>query len=294
MPLEEDTVMSLTVRNRFAAAADHPVATFARKTVVVKYRGAAMERMRLLEGFFQDVAALRSAGVDLVVVHGGGPQISRLMEEAGKTPRFVDGLRVTDDETMELVERALRQVNHEIEQLINRHGTRAMGLSAWSGEGIHACHRMHLLPTGESVDLGRVGDVTGVDTTPIRALLDRGVVPVLGPIGGGPDHRTYTIHADLVAGEVAAVMGAALVVYLTDVPGILDRSGCRFRRLRGWAADSLVRDGVIDGGMLPKIEGAVRALKGGAGQAQIIDGRIPHALRLALRTPHRVGTEIVL
>lgn len=288
--------MSVTARNRFAAAADHPVATFARKTVVVKYGGAAMERVRLLEGFFQDVAALRSAGVDLVVVHGGGLQINRLMEESGKTPRFVDGVRVTDDETMELVERALRQVNHEIEQLINRHGIRAMGLSVWSGEGevIHACHRMHLLPTGESVDLGRVGDVTGVDTTPIRALLDRGVVPVLGPIGVGPDHRTYNINADLVAGEVAAVMGAALLVYLTDVPGILDRSGCRFRRLSRWAADSLVRDGVIDGGMLPKIEGAVRALKGGAGQAQIIDGRIPHALRLALRTPHRVGTEIVL
>src|ERR1700730_4773394 len=149
MLLEEDTVMSVTARKDHAAhrddrsaAADHPDATFARKTVVVKYGGAAMERVRLLEGFFQDVAALRSAGVDLVVVPGGGPQIGRLVEGLATGPRVGAGVRVADDETIELVERALRQVNHEIEQLINRHGTRAMGLSAWSGEVIHACHRM--------------------------------------------------------------------------------------------------------------------------------------------------------
>jgi acetylglutamate kinase len=216
------------------------------------------------------------------------------MEESGKTPRFAGGMRVTDDETMELVERALRQVNDEIAQMINRHGARAVGLSIWPGPLIHACHRTHLLPTGESVDLGRVGDVAGVNTTPIRALLERGVLPVIGPIGVGADHRTHNINADLVAGEVAAVMGAALLIYLTDVPGIVDRSGGRVRRLSRWDADCLVRDGVIDGGMLPKIEGAVRALKGGAAQALIVDGRVPHALRLTLRAPHHVGTEIVL
>jgi acetylglutamate kinase len=271
-----------------------PVATCARKTVVVKYGGAAVERGRLLDGFLHDIAALRSAAIDLVVVHGGGPQISRLMEESGKTPRFVVGMRVTDDETMELVERALRQVNDEIAQMINRQGARAIGLGGGPGPLIHAIHRMHVLPTGESVDLGRVGDVAGVNTTPIRALLERGVVPVIGPTGVGADHRTYNINADLVAGEVAAVMGAALLIYLTDVPGIVDRSGGRVRRLSRWDADCLVRDGVIDGGMLPKIEGAVRALKGGAAQALIVDGRVPHALRLTLRAPHHVGTEIVL
>jgi hypothetical protein len=140
---------------------DHPVATFARKTVVIKYGGAALERVRLLDGFLRDIAALRSAGIDLVVVHGGGPQISRLMEESGKPPRFVGGMRVTDDETMELVERVLRHVNDEIAQMINRHGAPAMGLSAGPSPLIHARHRMHLLPTGESVDLGRVEDVAG-------------------------------------------------------------------------------------------------------------------------------------
>ena len=274
--------------------ASERVATSARKTVVVKCGGAAMENGRLLDGFLRDIAALWSAGIDLVVVHGGGPQISRLMEESGKTPRFVGGMRVTDDETMELVERALRRVNDEIAQIINRHGARAVGLSIWPGPLIHAYHRTHLLPTGESVDLGRVGDVAGVNTTPIRALLERGVVPVIGPIGVGADHRTYNIDADLVAGEVAAVMGAALVIYLTDVPGIVDRSGGRVRRLSRWDADCLVRDGAIDRGMRPKIEGAVRALKGGAAQALIVDGRIPHALRLTIRAPQHVGTEIVL
>ena len=271
-----------------------PVVTDARKTVVVKYGGAAEERGRLRDGFLRDIVALRSAGIDLVVVHGGGPQISRLMEESGKTPRFVDGMCVTDDETMELVERALRQVNDEIAQMIDRHGARAVGLSIWPGPLIHACHRTHLLPTGESVDLGRVGDVAGANTTPIRALLERGVVPVIGPMGVGADDRTYNINADLVAGEVAAVLGADLLIYLTDGPGILDRSGGRVRRLGRWDADCLVRDGVIDGVMLPKIEGAARALKGGAAQALIVDGRIPHPLRLAFRAPHHVGTEIVL
>src|ERR1700738_700458 len=235
--------------------ASDPVATCARKTVVIKYGGAAVERGRLLDGFLRDITALRSAGIELVVGHGGGPQSSRLLEEAGKAPRFVGGMRVIDDETMELVERALRQVNDEIAQMINRHGARAVGLSVWPGPLIHACHRTHLLPTGESVDLGRVGDVAGGNPTPIRALLERGVVPVVGPIGVGADHRTYNINADLVAGEVAAVMGADLLVYLTDGSGILDRSGCRFRRLSRWDADCLVRDGAIDRGWRAQMEG---------------------------------------
>jgi acetylglutamate kinase len=270
------------------------VARFAGQTVVVKYGGAAMQWAHLKDSFSRDIAALRSAGVNPVVVHGGGPQISRLMEESGKTPRFVGGMRVTDDETMDLVERALLGINREIAQLITRHGIRAVGLSAWPGPLIQATRREHLSPTGESVDLGRVGDVTAVNTKPIRALQEHGIVPVIGSLGVGTDRRTYNINADLVAGEVAAVLGAAIVIYLTDVPGIVDRAGCRFRSLSRWTADTLVREGVIAGGMLPKIEGAVRALKGGAAQAQIIDGRVPHAVPLVLRTPHGVGTEIVL
>jgi acetylglutamate kinase len=153
---------------------------------------------------------------------------------------------------------------------------------------------VRLSPTGEPVVLGRAGDVESVDVRPIRALQERGIVPVIGSVGVAADRRTYDINPALVAGELAAVLGAVLVVYLTDAAGILDRSGCRFRRLSRWTADSLVREGVIDARMLPKIEGAVRALKGGAEQAQIIDARIPHALALTLRAPHGIGTEIAL
>ena len=259
-----------------ALAVDCPIATFAGKTVVVKYGGAAMERPQLSDSFSRDIAALRSAGMKPVVVHGGGRQITRFMERSGKTPRFVGGMRVTDDATMDLIEGALPQINRDIAQLITRHGARAVALSAWPDPLIHARRMVRLLATGELVDLGRAGDVEAVDGSPIRALQERGIVPVIGSIG------------------VAAVLGAALVIYLTDAAGILDRAGCRFRRLSRWAADSLVREGVIDDGMLPKIEGAVRALKGGAAQAQIIDGRIPHALALTLRARHGIGTEIVL
>jgi acetylglutamate kinase len=277
-----------------ALEVDYPIAKLAGKTVVVKYGGAAMERPQLKDGFSRDIAALLSAGVNPVVVHGGGRQITRLMVKSGKTPRFVGGMRVTDDATMDLIEGALAQINRDIAHLITWHGASAVGLSAWQDPLIHARRMVHLLPTGESVDLGRVGDVVAVNTNPIRALQEHGIVPVIGPVGVAADHRTYSINAALVAGEVAAVLGAALVIYLTDVAGILDHAGCRFRRLSRWAADSLVREGVINDGMLPKIEGAVRALKGGAAQAQIIDGRVPHALALTLRAPHGIGTEIVL
>ena len=277
-----------------AREVDCPLASFSGKTVVIKCGGAAMERSLLKNCFSRDIAALRSAGVNPIVVHGGGRQITRLMETSGKSCRLVGGMRVTDDATMDLIEGALRQINRDMVQLIIRHGASAMGLSASTDPFIHARRVVHRLPTGDSVDLGRVGDVAAVDTSLIRALQERGIVPVIGPVGLGADHRTYHIDADLVAGEVAGVLGAALVIYLTDAAGIPDRDGCRFRRLSRWAADSLVRERVIDDRMLPTIEGAVRALKGGAAQAQIVDGRVPHALALALRAPHSIGTEIVL
>jgi acetylglutamate kinase len=167
-------------------------------------------------------------------------------------------------------------VQDEGRDVVQLLGASAMGLSAWPGHG-------------------RTADVATVNTDPIQALQARGIVPVVGPVGVGADDRTYHIDADLLAGEIAAALGAVLVIYLTDAAGIRDRNGCRFRRLSRWTADSLVREGMIDDGMLPKIEGAVRALKGGAAQAQIINGRIPHALALALRAPHgMMGTEIVL
>jgi acetylglutamate kinase len=275
-------------------ADDHAIASFRGRTVVVEYGGAAMEQAHLRDGFSRDIAAIRLAGVNPVVVHGGGRRMSRLLEAAERIPRFVGDPRVTPDETMRLVERALATTADEIARLIGRHGVEAVESGVWPGQIVRACRRKPLLPAGESVDLGRVGDVAGVNARPIRALLERGIVPIIGPLGIGADGRTYNIDADLVAGEVAAVLGADLVIYLTDVPGILDRDGRRFRRLSRWAVDSLVREGLIDGRMLPKIEGCVRALKGGAAQAQLVDGRVPHAVPMTLRAPHGVGTEIVL
>ncbi len=273
---------------------DQAVAALRGQTVVIKFGGAALDQSHLKELFVRDVAFLKSAGVHPVVVHGGGPMITRLMERSGKAVHFVDGMRVTDDETMVLVETALRQVNQEIVEAIEHRGARARGFGGWETSLVHACRRRHVLPNGDTVDLGRVGDVESVNPKPIRVLQERGIVPVIAPLGIGADALTYNINADLVAGEVAAILGATLVIFLTDVPGISTCDGCRYRRLSRWGADSLVREGEISGGMLPKVEGAVRALKGGAGRAQIIDGRLPHAILRTLHARHGVGTEIVL
>ena len=267
--------MSVMVRDEIQSG-DEAIASLRGRTVVVKYGGAAMEHAHLRAGFSRDIAALRLAGVNPVVVHGEGSRI-------GDT-------RVTDDEP---IGRALATTSDEIARLIG-HGAEVVGSGAWPGQIVRACRRVPPLPAGELIALGRVGDVAGVNPRPIRALQERGIVPVIGPIGIGADGRTYIIDANLVAGEVAAVLGADLVIYLADVPGILDRAGRRFRRLSRWAVDSLVREGLIDGEMLPKIEGCVRALKGGAARAQLIDGRVPHAVPMTLLAPHRVGTEIVL
>jgi acetylglutamate kinase len=273
---------------------DQTVAALRGQTVVIKYGGGTLDQPHLKDLFARDVAFLRSSGVNPVVVHGGGPLITRLMERSGKAVHFVDGMRVTDDETMALVETALRQVNQEIVELIERQGTPAKGFGDRETSLVRACPRRHVLPNGETVDLGRVGDVESVNARPIRLLQERRIVPVIAPLGIGADALIYNINADLVAGGVAATLGAAILILLTDGPGVSTRDGCHYRRLSRWGADSLVREGEISGGMLPKVEGAVRALKGGAGRAHIIDGRIPHAILRTLHARHGVGTEIVL
>jgi len=268
---------------------------FRGKTVVIKYGGAAMERADLKETFALDVILLRLVGINPVIVHGGGPQIDALMKRLGKEPRFVGGMRVTDEETVEIVEMVLvGKINKEIVGLINHHGGRAVGLSGKDAELLRAHRRPHRLPSGEEVDIGLVGEVEVVNAEPIRLLEEHGFIPVIAPVGVGRHGETLNINADLVAGEVAAALGAEKLVHLTDVQGILDGQGGLVSTLSRKDAERLVQEGVIDGGMLPKVESSLRALKGGTVKAHIIDGRVPHAILLEIFTREGIGTEIVL
>jgi acetylglutamate kinase len=268
---------------------------FRNKTVVIKYGGAAMEQADLKEHFALDVIYLKFVGINPVIVHGGGPQIGALMKRLGKEPQFIGGMRVTDEETVEIVEMVLvGKINKQIVGLINHHGGRAVGLSGKDADLIRAHRRLHRLPSGEEVDLGLVGEVEAVNPDPIRLLEEHGFIPVIAPVGVGSRGETYNINADLVAGEIAAALGAEKLIHLTDVQGILDASGKLVSTLSRQDAERLVQDGVIDGGMLPKVESSLRALKGGTAKAHIIDGRVPHVIIHELFTREGIGTEIVL
>ena len=271
------------------------IRAFQAKTLVIKYGGAAMEQADLKEQFAKDVLLLRLVGIRPVIVHGGGPQIGALMKRLGKEPRFVGGMRVTDEETMEIVEMVLvGKINKEIVGLINYHGGKAVGLSGKDGSLLRARRRLHRLPSGEEIDIGLVGEVEHVNAEPIRLLENNGFIPVIAPVGVGLGGETYNINADLVAGEVAAALGAEKLMHLTDVQGILGDNGSLITTLSRKEAERLMEESVIDGGMLPKVESSVRALRGGTAKAHIIDGRIPHAILLELFTREGIGTEIVL
>jgi len=268
---------------------------FRGKTVVIKYGGAAMEQSDLKRSFALDVILLHFVGINPVIVHGGGPQIGALMKRLGKEPKFVGGMRVTDEETVEIVEMVLvGKINQEIVGLINYHGGKAVGLSGKDGSLLRARRRPHRLASGEEVDIGLVGEVESVNADPIRLLEDHGFVPVIAPVGVGLGGETYNINADLVAGDVAAALGAEKLIHLTDVQGILGDDGSLLSTLSRKEAERLMDDNVIDGGMLPKVESSVRALRGGTAKAHIIDGRVPHAILLELFTREGIGTEIVL
>jgi acetylglutamate kinase len=268
---------------------------FRGKTVVIKYGGAAMEQAELKRPFALDVILLRFVGINPVIVHGGGPQIGALMKRLGKEPTFVGGMRVTDEETMEIVEMVLvGKINKEIVGLINHHGGRAVGLAGQDADLLRARKRLHRRPDGEEVDLGLVGEVEAVNPEPIRLLEEHGFIPVIAPVGVGARGETYNINADLVAGEVAAALGAEKLIHLTDVEGIAGSDGRLISTLSRKDAERLMEGAVIDGGMLPKVESSLRALAGGTGKAHIIDGRVPHAILLELFTREGVGTEIVL
>lgn len=267
------------------------IRAFAGKTIVVKYGGGAMVKEGLKEAVILDAILMRTVGLRPVIVHGGGPQIDRAMERAGLTPRFVQGLRVTDADTMRIVEMVLvGEINQEMVALINRHGGSAVGLSGKDGGLLRA---RKAAPTAGGVDLGFVGDVVRVDPRPVRALEEAGFMPVVAPTAADEDGTTYNINADLAAGEIAAALGAEKLVLLTDTDGILDRSGKLISTLTRAEIQGLVADGTISTGMLPKVQACLTALDGGVRKAHIINGTVPHALLLEIFTAEGVGTEIV-
>ncbi len=271
------------------------IRAFQGKTLVIKYGGSAMDQAGLKEQFAKDVLLLRLVGIRPVIVHGGGPQIGALMKRLGKEPRFVGGMRVTDEETVEIVEMVLvGKINKEIVGLINYHGGRAVGLSGKDGNLIRAGKLLHRLPDGALVDIGLVGRVEAVNPELIRLLEDNGFIPVIAPVGVGSGGETYNINADLVAGDVAAALLAEKLIHLTDVQGINGEDGRHISTLTRRDAERLIKTGVIDGGMLPKVESSLRALEGGAQKAHIIDGRVPHAILLEVLTKKGIGTEIIL
>lgn len=262
------------------------IRNFAGKVLVIKYGGHAMEDADLKDSFAQDVALLKYVGMHPVIVHGGGPQIDAALKKSGVEPRFVRGLRVTDAATMDVVEMVLvGKINKEIVALLNRHGGNAVGLSGKDGELVVARKRR----TGE--DLGFVGDVVGVNARVIEAL--GGFIPVIAPTAADADGVTYNINADVVAGKVAEALRAEKLILLTDVEGVKGRDGALVDTLTAEAALEMIRDGVIAGGMIPKVECCLEALRGGVKQAHVIDGRVRHAVLLEVLTSRGVGTEIL-
>jgi len=275
------------------------IRAFYGKTVVVKYGGHAMVDEDLKDFFAKDVVLMKYIGMHPVVIHGGGPQIGRTMKRMGKTSRFVDGLRVTDDETMDIVEMVLGgKVNKEIVALINKHGGRAVGLTGKDG-GLITARKMMVSresPAGQApeiIDLGHVGEVVGVDPNVIGILKEGDFIPVIAPVGVDDEGVAYNINADHVAGRVAAALKAERVVFMTDVEGIRDKEGKLISTLPVYRVEELIEDGTITGGMIPKVQASVQALAEGVGKAHIVDGRIPHAILLELFTDEGIGTEIV-
>ena len=265
------------------------------KTIVVKYGGNAMTDEHLKRCFARDVVLLKLVGFNIVVVHGGGPQIEHLLGRVGKKGEFIQGMRVTDAETMEVVEMVLGgQVNKDVVNLINQAGGKAVGLTGKDGRFIRA--KKLLLENkdnpGDLIDVGQVGDITQIDPSLIALLETGAFIPVIAPIGVGPDGETYNINADVVAGKIAEVLKAEKLVLLTNTPGVLDKAGELITGITPREIDAMVADGTLSGGMLPKIGSALDAARNGVNGVHIIDGRVEHALLLEILTDHGVGTMI--
>jgi len=268
-------------------------------TIVIKYGGHAMVDEQLKQEFALDVILLKYVGMNPVVVHGGGPQIGDFLKRLSIKSEFVDGLRVTDRQTMDVVEMVLvGKVNKEIVNLINQNGGIAVGLSGKDGKLISARKMKYLRKRGEDlapeiIDMGMVGEITSVDTSILVNLMEKEFIPVIAPVGFGSGGETYNINADLVAGKVASALGARKLVLLTDTAGVLDENGDLISTLKMQEAGESISDGTIKGGMIPKVNCCLEALREGVNKAHIIDGREPHAILLEILTKIGVGTEIV-
>ena len=260
------------------------------KTIVVKYGGNAMTEEKLKHGFARDVILLKLVGMNPVVVHGGGPQIDEALKKVGKVGTFIQGMRVTDEETMEVVEWVLGgEVQQDIVMLINQYGGQAVGLTGKDG-GLITARKLTL--DGETADLGFVGEVADIDARIVRRLEADDFIPVIAPIGVGQDGKSYNINADLVAGRIASVLNAEKLMLLTNTPGVLDGDGHLLTGLTIEQVETLIADGVIHGGMLPKIQCALEAVADGVTAAHIVDGRVDNAVLLELFTDAGVGTLI--
>ena len=271
---------------------------FVGKTLVIKYGGNAMESEELKAGFARDIVLMKAVGINPVVVHGGGPQIADLLKRLNIESRFVEGMRVTDGQTMDVVEMVLGgQVNKDIVNLINSHGGSAIGLTGKDARLIRArklkvTHQGADMQQPEIIDIGQVGEVESVNTDLLHMLVKGDFIPVIAPIGVGPNGESYNINADLVAGKVAEALHAEKLMLLTNIAGLMDKQGNVLTGLNTAQVDDLIADGTIYGGMLPKIRCALDAVQGGVNSAHIIDGRVPNAVLLEIFTDSGVGTLI--
>jgi acetylglutamate kinase len=293
--MTDATKVSAATQASILAEALPYIKRFHGKTVVIKYGGNAMTDLHLQKCFAHDVVLLKLVGLNPVVVHGGGPQIEALLKQLNIKSEFIQGMRVTDAATMDVVEMVLGgAVNKDIVTLINQAGGKAVGLTGQDGDLIRA--KKLMMPNkdkpSEFIDIGQVGDIESIDPTAITALQAAGFIPVIAPIGAGANGETYNINADVVAGKVAEILKAEKLVLLTNTPGVLDKAGKLLTNITPRDIDDMVADGTLSGGMLPKISSALDAARAGVKSVHIIDGRVEHALLLEILTDQGVGTLI--
>jgi len=292
-----DNVVNIPPRDKaeILAQALPYIRKFHGKTIVIKYGGNAMTDPELQADFAEDVVLLKLVGMNPVVVHGGGPQIEAALNRLGKKGHFIQGMRVTDSETMEVVEWVLAgEVQQDIVGLINQAGGKAVGLTGRDG-GLIRAQKLKMADRNDPNlhhDVGQVGDIVSIDPSVVKALQDDAFIPVVSPIGFGEENESYNINADVVAGKLATVLRAEKLMMLTNTPGVLDKNGNLLTDLSAREIDELFADGTISGGMLPKIEGALDAAKSGVNAVHIIDGRVPHAMLLEILTEQAFGTMI--